>query len=109
MADSGYADVQEYDPSAPTSVDDERGTSKLRSGLQKAGKSLSQKGVDMINASRDQAAAGADRPVVPSYKRGGIVRKTGLARVHKGERVIPKHKVKKVERALKKKKGSRGM
>jgi hypothetical protein len=25
---------------------------------------------------------------IPSYKRGGVVRKTGLAKVHKGERVI---------------------
>lgn len=26
---------------------------------------------------------------VPSYKKGGKVKKTGLAMVHKGERVIP--------------------
>ena len=25
---------------------------------------------------------------IPSYKRGGIVRKTGLAKVHKGERIL---------------------
>lgn len=29
---------------------------------------------------------------IPSYKKGGKVKKTGLARLHKGERVIPKKK-----------------
>lgn len=29
---------------------------------------------------------------VPSYKKGGRVKKTGLARVHKGEMVIPVRK-----------------
>ncbi len=32
------------------------------------------------------------RGTVPSYKHGGIVRKTGLALLHKGERVIPHKK-----------------
>jgi len=26
---------------------------------------------------------------IPSYKKGGTVKKTGLAKVHKGERVVP--------------------
>ncbi len=39
---------------------------------------------------------------VPSYKKGGMVRRTGLARVHKGERVIPKSKVAKVSKMMKK-------
>lgn len=42
---------------------------------------------------------------IPSYKKGGKVRRTGLARVHKGERVIPKSKVKRVEKLMKMKKG----
>ena len=33
---------------------------------------------------------------VPSFKKGGMVRKTGLIYAHKGERVIPKHKVAKM-------------
>lgn len=28
---------------------------------------------------------------IPSYKKGGKVKKTGLALVHKGEKVIPSH------------------
>lgn len=35
---------------------------------------------------------------VPSYKRGGRVRKTGLAKVHKGEYVIPVHSKRKGKR-----------
>lgn len=31
---------------------------------------------------------------VPEYKRGGRVRKTGLAKVHKGERVLTKRQAK---------------
>ena len=30
-----------------------------------------------------------------SYKRGGVVRKTGMARVHKGERVLTKRQARK--------------
>jgi len=35
---------------------------------------------------------------IPSYRKGGKVRKTGLAYMHKGEKVIPKHKVAKRKR-----------
>ena len=35
-----------------------------------------------------------------SYKKGGVVRKTGLARVHKGELVIPRAQVAMVRRAI---------
>jgi hypothetical protein len=35
---------------------------------------------------------------IPSYKKGGKVRRTGLAFVHKGERVVPKSKVKRAAR-----------
>ncbi len=40
---------------------------------------------------------------VPSYKKGGKVKKTGLAIVHKGERVIPKGKSRKSSPKLMKK------
>jgi hypothetical protein len=33
---------------------------------------------------------GGGGPAVPQFKRGGKVKKTGLARVHKGERVLTK-------------------
>ncbi len=38
---------------------------------------------------------------VPSYKKGGKVKKTGLALVHKGERIVPKKKVESVEQFMK--------
>lgn len=32
---------------------------------------------------------------IPSYKKGGMVKKTGLAKLHKGEKVMTKDQVKK--------------
>ena len=43
-----------------------------------------------------------------SYKRGGTVRKTGLARLHKGELVVPRKSVGRVKKMMKRK-GGRGM
>jgi len=58
--------------------------------------------------SRD-AASDASRigPVVYGYKKGGRVKKTGLARVHKGEYVVPRGKVKRVKKALRRMKSGR--
>lgn len=38
----------------------------------------------------------------PSYKKGGLVAKTGMALVHKGEVVVPAARVASVDKALKK-------
>ncbi len=55
------------------------------------------------NKSPQPAKSEEKRPYeVPSYKKGGRVKRTGLALLHKGEHVIPKNKVKKVSAALKK-------
>ena len=35
---------------------------------------------------------------MPAYKKGGAIRKTGVAMVHKGERVISKHDYKKMQK-----------
>jgi hypothetical protein len=43
-----------------------------------------------------KGAHGGDYTGVPSYKRGGKVRKTGLAKLHKGEVVVPKGQAKKM-------------
>jgi hypothetical protein len=69
---------------------------KIGSGLRSAGASMSRSGTSAIEAVRQQEAAHA----VPSYKRGGMVRKTGLARVHRGEIVVPRHRVKRAKRAM---------
>lgn len=79
--------------------------SRAQKGTSKAGAGLSAAGQKMIEGSREEAMANMDRqaPVnLPSYRHGGKVRKTGLARLHKGEKVIPRGKVKKVERRMKK-------
>lgn len=87
--------------------------SKSQKALKAFGKSLSQSSQTMMDSARDQAMRGAeserersqsdsDRLLasnrVPSYKRGGTVRKTGLARVHKGEFVVPRSKMRKLKR-----------
>ena len=56
------------------------------------------------NKNQTKGVAGA----IPSYKKGGKIHKTGLARLHKGERVIPKSKVHKVEKAMRKVSRKRG-
>lgn len=38
--------------------------------------------------------------VISSFKKGGMVKKTGLARVHAGEMVVPKSRVKAVKKAM---------
>jgi hypothetical protein len=43
---------------------------------------------------------GPARPVFPSYKKGGRVRRTGLALVHRGEKIIPAKKRSSVSRTM---------
>jgi hypothetical protein len=66
---------------------------KLYDGSGRA-RQMQQKDLDEKMA--DSVAGGK----IPSYKKGGKIRKTGLAKVHKGERMIPKNKVKGVEKAM---------
>src|SRR5271167_3961616 len=66
----------------------------VRKAASAAGKSLSASGAAM--------SEGAGRNITPvAYRRGGKVRKTGPAVVHKNERVIPADKRKKVEKMMK--------
>lgn len=37
---------------------------------------------------------------IPTFKKGGVVKRTGLARVHKGELVIPANKAKSLRKLL---------
>ena len=67
-----------------------------KAGAKAAGKSLLQSGQDEL----DRAASDRITPV--SYKKGGRVKRTGSANLHKGERVIPKSKVKRVEKMMRK-------
>lgn len=74
----------------------------VKGGLAAAGQSMSERGTAMIDSVRDGAMADMNRQnPVPSYRKGGSVRKTGLARVHKGEFVVPAKKARKAKRMLK--------
>lgn len=52
--------------------------------------------------SRQQQLLGTTPRTTMEYKKGGIVKKTGLALVHKGELVVPAQRVKAVDKAVKK-------
>lgn len=71
-----------------------------------AGYGATQPGVQMArNGAKDMVGAFQGR--MPSYKKGGMVKKTGLAKLHKGEYVMTKAKVKAKGRALDKMKNGR--
>jgi hypothetical protein len=59
------------------------------------------KGPGGSNAAKGTSAdeMGAETSGVPSYKKGGKVRKTGLARLHKGERVLNKRQAKQYKKS----------
>ena len=61
-----------------------------------AGSSLSSYGQSEMDSARQDAA----NIHAVSYKRGGKVKRTGLARLHKGEVVVPRNKVKKYRKAM---------
>ena len=71
---------------------------RWKKGVKAAGRSL-------MDSGRDELDSAASRSITPvQYRKGGKVRKTGGAIVHKGERVIPKSKVKRVEKMMRKSK-----
>ena len=75
--------------------------SKTAKGLRAGGKAASSAGNQMMSDSRNEAASNVH---AVQYRKGGKVRRTGPAIVHRGERVIPRSKVKKVDRMMKRKK-----
>lgn len=60
-------------------------------------------------ATGNNASSGTSAPSgqVPSYKKGGMIKKTGLAKLHAGEKVIRKQDVKKTVKAVRKYGGKR--
>jgi hypothetical protein len=92
-----------------TVVDDDssssRKDSKARKAARGAGRAASQAGQQTLRDVAAQASARSDEPSpnsspryvnVDSYKRGGKVRKTGKARLHRGEKVIKSRKRKRM-------------
>jgi hypothetical protein len=69
---------------------------------------MSQSGQDQLSSVRDEAAAGADRQTplnLPSYRKGGKVRNTGMAKLHRGEYVVPAKKVRTLKKMFGRKSG----
>lgn len=73
--------------------------SKLSKGLSKAGEAMQAQGQAQMERVAEESEARSDekspnsQPRMDSYKRGGKVRKTGKARLHKGE-IVQKRKKK---------------
>ena len=116
MPDDTFETGGEYTPGpAP---DRSKPVSKTREAVKSAGKEMSKRGAEEDFAIARQAASKinereapapkyVDVPApkdLPTYHRGGMVRKTGPARLRKGERVLSRKESRKFE----KRGGSRG-
>ena len=81
--------------------------------LKKSASKMAQQGEAMRKSMGGAAAGRAADPMLkkagmaspPSYKKGGTVKKTGMAKVHKGEKVLTKDQAKKLPRSM----GGKGM
>ena len=76
-------------------TDDKKPQSRTKKGLTAAGKSMREAGQRMSEEAYSQAASRSNEPSpntgalrMQSYKKGGRVKRTGLARLHKGEKVM---------------------
>lgn len=94
MADDDSNDAQESKKKEPT---------RTQKGLRAAGKAMREQGQRTLERVAAEASARSDERSpnsqpryvnVDSYKRGGKVRKTGEARLHKGEMIMKRGKKK---------------
>lgn len=67
--------------------------------LASAAKSGKGKGDDTSDTKISTVPYEPSRIDIPSYKKGGRVRKTGLAKLHRGERVLNKRQEKRYEKS----------
>jgi len=68
--------------------DDDSKKGSPRKGAEAAGRALNEAGVRQLEEIASRAGADSARNTnVPSYKRGGKVRKSGPALLHRGEKV----------------------
>lgn len=95
MADDIDLSIDQRFESAPSQPPDKK-KGRLSKGMGAAGKGLQETGRDMMDNAQQ---SGGQRPV--AYKRGGKIRRTGTILAHKGERMIPQGKRRKVERLMK--------
>jgi len=60
-----------------------------RAALQRLAKADTERGMSTMQlAEREQARRAGTLAKPPAFKKGGMVKKTGMAKVHKGERVL---------------------
>lgn len=71
--------------------------SSAASATRTAGSGLADAGRKMLS---DSASDSARSIGAVSYKKGGRVKRTGLARLHRGEYVVPRGKVKRMKKAM---------
>lgn len=104
MAELGSGGNYTSDPTVPgSSVSTSHDASSERWKDSKAASSLRSAGASMVKSGQEEMDRAASERITPvQYRQGGKVRKTGGAVVHKGERVIPKGKVKRVEKMMRK-------
>lgn len=89
-----------WEDSSSSSSDDSRWKSSKSAGAARTGGGgLAGVGQRMMSTAADDASRNIH---AVSYKKGGRVKKTGLARLHRGELVIPRNKVKRVKKAMRK-------
>jgi len=104
MAERGSGGDYTSDPTVPgSSVSTGHGASSSRWKDSKTAGGMRSAGASMVKSGQEELGRAASERITPvQYGRGGKVRKTGGAVVHKGERVIPKGKVKRVEKMMRK-------
>ena len=90
------ADIKDDAKSAASDSDD-TGNGKTKRALKKAGDSVRQQGQRMSQQAQEEDVSrsnvrspNSDAPPMQSYKRGGKVKKTGRAKLHRGEVVKKK-------------------
>ena len=78
---------------------------RITSGIAGASQNLLGKELSraISGAASNQVKMAGTVPLVGMYKKGGTVKKTGIALVHKGELIIPASKAKSVKKLMKKK------
>ena len=57
-------------------------------------------GKELAGAINKKALGAVNMIPIPSMKKGGVVKRTGLVRAHKGELIIPAHKAKALKKLL---------
>ena len=69
-------------------------TGLLQGNVDQASK-MKKKGKGGLLRKKKESDSSSDDYDIPSFKRGGKVKRTGLARLHKGEKVLTKRQAKK--------------